>query len=93
MLTTLYTVPSLSAVVSSLTVCNQNSNTTANIRISIAVGGAADTQAQYLYYNLPIDSNNTFIATVGLTLASTDVIRVYSDQPNVSFQAFGDQIS
>lgn len=92
-LTALYTVPAAtSTVVSSLTFCNQNA-TVVNVRVSVAVAGAADDPKQYLYYKLPCGAFDTFIATVGLSLATTDVIRCYSDTANVSFSAFGVEIT
>lgn len=92
-LTPLYTVPpSTSTVVSSLTICNQNS-TVVNIRVSVAVAGAGDDPKQYVYYKLPMGAFDTFIATVGLSLATTDVIRCYSDTTNVSFSAFGVELT
>lgn len=92
-LTALYTVPAnTSASVSSLTICNTNNSGYANIRVSVAVGGAADNIKQYMYYNLPIDNNDTFIATIGIALATTDVVRVYSDTANVSFVLTGCEV-
>jgi hypothetical protein len=91
-LTTLYTVPAAtSASVSSIVVCNLTSNTD-SFRISIAVGGAADSLKQYIYYNLFMDANDTFIATVGLSMATTDVIRCYSTNGNLSFSAWGVEV-
>lgn len=91
-LTSLYTVPALlSASISSVIVCNQNS-TTVLFRISIAVGGAGDDPKQYLYYDLPLDGNDTFIATVGLSLATTDVVKVQCNTGGVSFNIFGVEV-
>ena len=92
-LTTLYTVPaSTSTVVSSLIICNQNA-TQVLFRISIAVAGAADNAKQYIYYDLPLLAYDTFVATIGISLATTDLIRVYSDTANVSFTATGVEIA
>ena len=91
-LTPLYTVPgSISASVSSITICNQNSLDVL-IRISIAVGGEADDPKQYLYFDLPLDGNDTFIATIGISLASGDIVRVQSNTENVSFNIFGVEV-
>ncbi len=92
-LTTLYTVPSsTSTTVSSITICNQSSGS-ANFSVSVAPSGAADTPSQYIYFQLYLDGNDTFIATVGFTLASTDQVRVLSNTGNVSFSLFGVQIT
>lgn len=91
-LTPLYTVPgSMSASVSSVIVCNQNSLSVL-FRISIAVGGVADDPKQYLYFDLPLDGNDTFIATIGISLAANDIVRVQSDTGNVSFNIFGVEV-
>lgn len=92
-LTDAYTVPALtSTVLSSIVVTNQ-SVITAAFRISIAVAGAADTPAQYLYYDTALPANDTFVATLGISLATTDVVRVYSNSGNVSFNLFGVQVT
>lgn len=88
-LTDIYTVPALtSTVLSSMIVCNRGITAT-TFRISIAVAGAADATKQYLYYDVPISKNNTFIATIGVTLATTDVVRVYAGNANLSFTLVG----
>ena len=93
-LTALYTVPgSVSAVISSIIICNQNPATTIKFRISLAKSNAVDTPAQYIYYDLPLIANDTFIATVGISLAATDVVRVQSDTANVSFNLLGVEVA
>jgi len=88
-LTALYTVPAATqTVASSVVVCNRGVvNTT--FRISIAVSGASDAPLQYMYYDVPISKNNTFVATIGITLAATDVVRVYAGNANLSFTLLG----
>ena len=90
-LTDFYTVPALtSTVCSTLTVCNRGPGA-ATYRISIAIAGAADNVKQYLAYDLTINVNATQAWTIGATLATTDVIRVYSTTSNLSFNLFGAQ--
>lgn len=92
-LTDLYTVPSSTqTTVSTVYVCNHNA-TKIVFRIAIAVAGAADTAAQYLYRDSILPANSSFAATVGLTLGATDVIRVRTDTANVSFSAFGAEVT
>lgn len=87
-LTDLYTVPSsTSAVCSTITVCNQSATAT-SFRISVAPAGAADATSQYLYYDVAIPGNDTFATTIGVALATTDVIRVYNTLATLSFTAF-----
>lgn len=88
-LSALYTVPvGKSAVCSTLVICNQGASR-AKIRVSLAIGGAADTAAQYLRFDLPLEPNDGVDITEGWTLAATDVLRVYSDTGAVSFNLFG----
>ena len=92
-LTAAYTVPAnKSATVSSLVVCNTAASVS-YFRVSVCVAGAADDLKQYLYYDLPIDSNDTFIATIGLTLAATDVIKVRSSDGNLAFNFSGIELT
>lgn len=89
--TDLYTVPaSKEAVVSSIVVCNRGAAAT-TFRISVASGGGATTTKDYLYYDLPIEAYDTFVLTGGLSLATTDKIKVYAGTANLSFSAFGNE--
>lgn len=88
-LTDLYTVPgSINSVISTVMVSNRSSVAT-SFRISIAPGGAADSLEQYIYYDIAIPGNDTFAATIGITLETTDVVRVYATLATLSFSAFG----
>lgn len=92
-LTACYTVPSATqATVSSIVVSNQSAAQT-SFRISVAVGGAADTASQYLYYDMVIPGNTSFVATIGVTLGATDVIRVYNTLATCSFNVFGCEVT
>jgi len=92
-LTTLYTVPGATqTTVSSVTVCNQNA-TSITFRVSVAVAAAADNVKQYLYYDQTLAGNSTFIATIGMTLAATDLVRAYASTTGVSFNLFGVEVT
>jgi len=87
-LTDLYTVPGgRTTVISSVTVCNLGANS--SWRLSIAIAGAVDSPKQYLYYDMPHTANDTFIATIGITLSAGDIVRIYSGSGNISFNLFG----
>jgi glucose-6-phosphate dehydrogenase assembly protein OpcA len=91
--TTLYTVPaSTSTVVSTITVANL-AGTAATYRISVRPAGASQTNAMYLAYDVTVGALDTTTITLGVTLATTDVITVYASTANVAFQAFGSEIS
>lgn len=92
-LTPLYTVPaSTVTVVSTLVVANRTSSTR-TVRVSVAPGGAADSVEQYLLYDTPLVKNDSNFYTLGISLATTDVMRVYVDSVGVSFNLFGVEVS
>lgn len=92
---TLYTVPSnTSAIISSFVVCNRSSLASA-FSMLVATGGAGTTDSQYLYYQTPIGGNDTFAATIGISLSTTDVIRVNSltGSASLTYTLFGAEIT
>jgi hypothetical protein len=90
--TTLYTVPSAtSAVISTIVICNQAA-AAATYRISVRQAGAAQTAAMYVAYDVAIAANDSTALTLGITLATTDVITVYGSTATLSFAAFGSEI-
>ena len=90
-LTTLYTVPgSTTAVCSSIVVCNRSSVAT-TFRIAVRPAGAAISNEMYLYYDVSISGNDTFVGTIGLTLGATDIVSVYATLATLSFNLFGQQ--
>ena len=91
--TTLYTVPaSTEAVVSTLVICNQTS-TSATFRISVRPAGASQTAAMYIAYDVVVGGSDSTALTLGITLATTDVITIYTSAATLSFAAFGSEIS
>ena len=91
--TNLYTVPSAtSTVVSTITVCNQAS-TTASFRVAVRPAGATIATQHYIAYDTPIAANDTIALTLGITLATTDIITVYASASTLSFAAFGSELS
>ena len=92
-LTTLYTVPAATSVTAStIAICNRT-GTNKRARVSVAVAGAADSLEQYVYYDVLVLKNDTIFATIGVTLAATDVVRVYTDALGLSFSLFGVEVS
>lgn len=91
--TTLYTVPSAtSAVVSSITVSNLGASS-ATYRIAIRPAGASIANEHYLAYDITIAALDTIALTLGVTLATTDVITVYASTSTMAFAAYGSEIS
>jgi hypothetical protein len=91
-LTTLYTAPSLtSSVISTLVVNNLGLSTT--YRVAVRPAGAAIDPKHYLVYEASINQYDSVLLTIGITLAATDVISVYAGTANVTFQAYGTEIT
>ena len=88
-LTTLYMTPGCCcATVETLTICNRSAVAT-SFRISVAPKGAADSVAQYIYYDTAIGGNTTLNLTVlNWNLTATDELRVYAAAPTLTFNAF-----
>lgn len=87
-LTDLYTVPASTESIANILACNRSSTNT-TIRVSIAVGGAGDSNEQYIVYDLTIRGNDSLEIVTGISLSATDVIRVYATLATVSFTATG----
>ena len=79
-------------MVSTITVCNQAS-TAGTFRLAVRPAGASLAAQHYLAYDTPIAANDTVALTLGITLATTDVISVYASSANLSFSAYGSEIS
>jgi glucose-6-phosphate dehydrogenase assembly protein OpcA len=91
--TTLYTVPAAtSAILSTVTVCNQAA-TSSSFRIAVRPAGATLAAQHYVAYDIAIAANDTTCLTLGLTLATTDVVTIYAGTATMSFAAFGSEIS
>jgi len=91
--TTLYTVPSsTSAVVSTIVICNQTS-TAATYRIAVRPSGASLAAQHYVAYDISVGASDSTALTLGITLATTDVITVYASTATLSFTAFGSEIA
>jgi hypothetical protein len=91
--TTLYTVPSATqTVVSTISICNQAS-TAATYRIAVRIAGSALSAEEYIVYGATVAASDSTFITSGLTLGATDVLTVYSSSADLSFNAFGSEIS
>lgn len=90
--TDLYTVPSgKSAICSTLSVCNRG--IPASFRVAIRPSGASIGVEHYIVYDAYVNQNDTVFLTLGITLAQTDVVTVYSSTANLSFSLFGTEVS
>lgn len=91
--TTLYTVPaSTSTVVSTIHVCNRAA-TADTFRVAIRPAGASLATSHYLAYDTTIGGNDAVSVTIGVSLATTDVVTVYAGTANLTFSLFGAEIN
>lgn len=91
--TTLYTTPAAtSTIVSTINVSN-TSATTDTIRIAVRPAGATLSNQHYVAFGVVLVGGAVFSMQAGITLATTDVVTVYSTNGTSSFSAFGSEIS
>lgn len=90
--TTLYSVSAGSAVVSTIFICNRGASS-ATYRIAVRQGGAALSDKQYVAYDAVVPGTTTTTYTNGITLAAGDIITVIASNANLTFQAFGSEVS
>lgn len=91
--TTLYTVPSATeAVISTIVIANKAASA-GSYRVAVRPAGATLEDKHYLAYDVAIAANDSTALTLGITLAATDVVTVYASSADMSFNAFGSEIS
>jgi hypothetical protein len=91
-LTDVYTVPvGNNTVISTFNVCNQGA-TPASFRIAVRPAGETVSAKHYLAYDTNVNNQDAISLTMGITLANTDVISVYSNTSTMSFSVFGTEI-
>lgn len=91
-LSTLYTVPAATqAVASTLSICNMGVSTT--VRVAVRPAGAAIGKQHYIVYDVTVAQYESAFLTLGLSLATTDVVSVYAGTADVSFSLFGSEVS
>jgi hypothetical protein len=88
----LYTVPSATqAVCSSLVICNRGATTT--FRVSVRPAGVSQADEHYIVFDSFVNQNDTVFLTLGIALATTDVVTVYATAATLSFSLFGSEIA
>lgn len=91
--TDIYTVGAgKSAVISTLIVANRSASTK-TYRIAVRPAGATLANQHYLAYDITVGASDSTTLTLGMTLAATDVLTVYASTADLSFTAFGSEIS
>jgi Oligosaccharide biosynthesis protein Alg14 like len=90
----LYTVPSAtSAVASSLVIAN-TTGTAATARVFVRIAGAAAATSNAIVYDTSIAANSTLSLSLGMSLATTDVVTVRTGTLSaLTFTLFGSEIA
>jgi hypothetical protein len=87
-LTDIFKVPAgLYCTLKTLTVCNRGAADT--FRFSVGCAGAADALMQYVYYDVALGANSTFLADFDMQFGEMDTFRVYSGAGSLSFMVTG----
>jgi hypothetical protein len=89
----LYTCPSATqTIVSSIVISNREAaeNT---FRIILRPNDETLADKHYIAYDTPITANNVIALTLGITMDAADQLYVLGSDTNLSFQAFGSEIS
>jgi len=89
-LTDAYTVPAAASAIVDALVCNRSAVAT-SFRVSVAVAGVADAMTQYQAYDEVI-AGNARARISGLTMATTDVVRVYATLATLTFTVVGIEV-
>lgn len=91
--TTLYTVPDATeTVISTIVVCNRSASAR-TYRIAVRPNGATIANQHYLAYDVAIAANDSTALTLGITLDANDLVTVRASTADLSFTAFGSEIS
>jgi hypothetical protein len=91
--TTLYTVPAeTEAVISSLVIANRSS-AQATYRIAVRPDGATLATLHYIAFDVAVAASDSTTLTLGLTLNAADVITVRASTADLTFSAFGSEIT
>jgi hypothetical protein len=90
--TDMYTVPSAKeTIISTLAVCNRTQGEI-KYRIAIRPAGATLANTHYISFDAPAAGQDTTFITVGLTMATTDVLTVYAAANGLTFSAYGTEM-
>ena len=87
-LTDAYTVPAATqTIISTIVIANRGAAT--SFRIAVRPAGAAIANQHYIAFDVAIGANETIALTLGVTLATTDVVSVFATLATLSFNIYG----
>lgn len=89
--TTVYTCPSSTFAVVTVSLCNRNASSSRNIRIAVTTGGSP-TDAEYIEYDAELLAKGVLERT-GIVLAASQRIVVYASATDVSAVVYGIETS
>ena len=91
--TALYTVPAATeAVISTVVVANRSASDV-TYRISVRPDGETLANKHYIAYDVTVGASDSTTITLGITMNATDVLEVYASTADLSFNAFGSEIT
>lgn len=91
--TSLYSCPvGTQTIVSTINICNRSLIST-TFRIIVRPSDITLSNRHYIAYDTNISGNDIITLTLGITLKSQEVIEVYSDRKDLSFNCFGVEIT
>lgn len=89
----LYLVPaSTEAVISTIVICNREAAAN-TFRIATKTDNSSVANTDYVAYDSSINANDTITLTLGVTLQTGAEISVGASDANVTFQAYGTEIT
>ena len=87
---TLYEVPLVTTAKVTILVTNRSS-VTATFNLANRANGGALANEHYIAFNKPIQGNDTLLLVTNLELLAEDLIEVYCNSSDISFQIFGEE--
>jgi hypothetical protein len=80
-------------LISTITVCNRNTTTSATYRIAVRPDGDTLANEHYIAYDATVGPKDTVTWTIGITADASDVVTVYASSADLSFNVFGVEIA
>jgi hypothetical protein len=91
--TDLYTVPATTQTVISTIMIANRSATYATYRIAIVPSGGSIGTNHYIAFDVSIAASDSTALTLGLSIGAGDKLVVYASNANLTFSAFGSEIT